>query len=138
MRRLPALPALALLFGAALAACFSSEPTPMEPPPDGGGTTVAVTMTNTLAFDPDPVIIEVGDTVEWTNTSGVGHTVTADASLAANPDNVVLPAGAEPFDSGFLGPGATYARTFTVAGIYQYVCLPHESAGMIGQVVVTP
>ncbi len=118
-----------------LSACFSSEPLPPEP---NGGTPAVVEMTDALAFDPSPVTIAVGETVEWRNASSVPHTATADPSLAADPANVILPAGAEPFHSGILTAGARFRHTFTVAGTYRYVCLPHESAGMIGTVVVNP
>ena len=37
--------------------------------------------------------IRAGDTVQWRNVSMIDHTVTADKSLAANPANVILPAG---------------------------------------------
>src|SRR5690606_37858162 len=70
------------------------------------------------------------------NASSMVHTATADPALAANPDNVQLPAGAEPFDSGFLTAGQRFSYTFTVAGEYRYVCLPHEFAGMIGTITV--
>jgi plastocyanin len=127
---------LAMLLGALvlLPACFSSEPAPMEP--DGDPVTVTIEMTDGLVFDPSSVTIRVGDTVEWVNASGTVHTATADPALAANPDNVLLPAGAEPFDSGVLSPGGRFSHTFTVAGEYRYVCLPHEFAGMIGTVTV--
>ena len=47
-----------------------------------------------------------------------------------------VPVGAEPFDSGNIDAGGSYSYTFNVPGTYQYVCLPHELAGMIGVVVV--
>ncbi|HLT46225.1 MAG TPA: plastocyanin/azurin family copper-binding protein [Rubricoccaceae bacterium] len=125
---------LALLSLALLPACFSSEPAPTEPIDDPA--TVTVEMTDGLVFDPSPVTISVGDTVEWVNASSMVHTATADPALAANPDNVQLPAGAEPFDSGFLTAGQRFSYTFTVAGEYRYVCLPHEFAGMIGTITV--
>jgi plastocyanin len=64
--------------------------------------------------------------------------VTADPSKAATAKNVLLPEGAQPFDSGNIDAGGTYSYTFTVPGTYRYVCLPHELAGMIGIVVVEP
>jgi plastocyanin len=33
-------------------------------------------------------------------------------------------------------PGNTYQHTFTVPGTYRYFCQPHESNGMVGEVVV--
>jgi plastocyanin len=95
-----------------------------------------VEMTGDLNFVPETITISAGETVEWRNASRVGHTVTADAQKAANADNVHLPQGAEPFDSGMIGPDGTFSYTFDVPGRYEYVCLPHEAAGMIGEVIV--
>ena len=95
-----------------------------------------VEMTGNLRFQPESVTVSAGDTVEWRNTSGVAHTVTADPQKAADPSHVHLPEGAQTFDSGIMQPGGTFQHTFTVPGRYQYVCLPHEAAGMIGEVIV--
>jgi plastocyanin len=95
-----------------------------------------VEMTGNLRFQPETITISAGDTVEWRNTSGAVHTVTADPQKAADPSNVHLPRGAQTFDSGIVQPGGTFQHTFTVPGRYQYVCLPHEAAGMIGEVIV--
>lgn len=95
-----------------------------------------VGMTNQLRFTPDTVRIRVGETVRWTNSSDVVHTVTADPDRAFDGSRVRLPGGASTFDSGDLVPGATFEHTFTVAGEYRYICVPHELAGMLGVVVV--
>lgn len=87
-------------------------------------------------FKPSIVEVNVGDDVEWVNTSAMTHTVTADARLAKDPSNVALPEGAAPFHSGAIRPGATFRHTFTVAGRYRYLCIPHEKHGMIGEVIV--
>lgn len=105
---------------------------------DDSAIAAEVTMTNRLEFSPDTVVIQVGSTVRWTNTSVLPHTVTADPEKAVRPDNVQLPDGAPPFDSGNMDPGAVFVHTFTVPGTYRYVCVPHELAGMVGVVVVRP
>lgn len=89
-------------------------------------------------FSEKKLVVHIGDTVVWTNTTGIKHTVTADVALAKNAADVILPAGAEPFHSELLTPGQTFSHTFTIAGLYQYVCLPHELHGMIAQVEVLP
>ena len=124
---------LARYFGGGRAASASAAP----PPRDASDTSV-VTMDNRLRFLPDTVRIRAGSAVRWENTSDIVHTVTADPSLAARARNVRLPAGAATFDSGDLVPGETFTRVFSVPGVYQYVCLPHELAGMIGVVIVEP
>lgn len=95
-----------------------------------------VTMSNELHFTPSPVTVHVGQTVEWRNDSDLVHTVTADPSVAAKRADVALPAGAKPFSSDLLQPGAAYEHTFKVAGTYRYFCIPHEAAGMVGEVIV--
>ena len=88
------------------------------------------------AFEPGTVTIKVGDTVEWRNVGNEVHHATTDPSMAINCGDVGSPAGAEPFDSGFLKPGATFSHTFKVAGTYRYACAVHETSGMIGKIVV--
>ena len=88
------------------------------------------------AFEPGTVTIKVGDTVEWRNVGNEVHHATTDPSMAINCGDVGSPAGAEPFDSGFLNPGATFSHTFKVAGTYRYACAVHETSGMIGKIVV--
>jgi plastocyanin len=88
-------------------------------------------------FMPEKVTIKVGQTVEWENNAKTLHSVDADASMVQNPQDVVLPPGAKPFDSGFMQPGATYQYTFTVPGTYHYTCVPHEKDRMNGTVIVT-
>ena len=50
--------------------------------------------------------------------------------------NVELPGGAEPLDSGWVRGGQSFRYTFRKPGVYRYVCLPHERAGMLGTVIV--
>ena len=58
--------------------------------------TVEVTMKNDPRglFVPDSVNIAKGDTVNWTNSGLITHTVTFDPSQAVNREDVALPAGA--------------------------------------------
>ena len=83
-------------------------------------------MTNTFAFSPETIRIPLGGIVEWRNTSIVTHTVAAAPSRIMDPEQVALPAEAEPFSSGEIGRGQTWRHTFTVPGTYRYACLPHH------------
>ena len=120
-----------------------SEPTPTgtpEPTPTDTATatatpeptasadeTVVVGPDGALVFDPDELRVDEGATVLWRWDSG-GHTVTVERQ----PDGADWRAtGQETHGSGF-----THTHTFEVAGTYEYVCLPHESAGMVGSVTV--
>ena len=86
-------------------------------------------------FDPVGLWVAPGQTVRWLLHHDV-HTTTA-----YHPENdghsLRIPERAEPWDSGFLvQPGAHFDVTFTVEGVYDYFCLPHEAAGMVGRLVV--
>jgi plastocyanin len=93
--------------------------------------TVVVDMTDTSAgFVPEKVTIRIGDTVEWRNAGASLHSVDANPANARKASDVILPKGAQPFDSGFMAPGAKYRHTFTVPGRYRYICLSHEKERM--------
>jgi plastocyanin len=113
------------LFVGPAAAQTSSEPA------------AVVGMTNTLAFTPDTVRIEAGETVRWENNSVIVHTVTADEEKATMDKSVRLPDGADPFHSGDMEAGDTFEYTFETPGRYRYFCVPHEAA-MRGTVIVEP
>lgn len=99
---------------------------------------VTVQMTDTLKFDPATVTVPRGTTVTWHNTSQLQHTVTDDPSKAATAADASLPSGAQAWDSGNIDPAHDYTHTFDVPGTYKYFCQPHEAAGMVGTVIVTP
>lgn len=71
------------------------------------------------AFSPALVVAGVLDVVRWTQFDGIVHSVTS------------VPAG---FDSGDLGPGATYERSFDSPGVVVYRCKYHLT--MVGVIVV--
>lgn len=96
-----------------------------------------VQMTNQLRFEPAQLTVPRGTTVTWTNTSSVQHSVTDDASKAINKADAELPAGAQPWDSGLIDPGKTFEHAFDVPGTYKYFCIPHETAGMVGTIIVS-
>ena len=88
-------------------------------------------------FDPIGVRIEPGQTVRWIMASpGNPHTTTAYHPTNAN-HSLRIPEAATPWDSGFLvKPRDTFDVTLSVEGVYDYFCLPHEAAGMVGRIVV--
>jgi plastocyanin len=101
-------------------------------------TSDVVQMTNSLTFVPATLNISVGETVTFRNTStGISHTATCDPAKADDASNVSLPQGAAAWDTGTVGPGGTRNITFTVAGQYRYVCLPHETSNMLGTINVS-
>ncbi|HJM17676.1 MAG TPA: plastocyanin/azurin family copper-binding protein [Candidatus Poseidoniia archaeon] len=73
-----------------------------------------VSITDDMKFNPEDLIVSVGDTVTWTNNDGMGHTATSTDGPAS-------------FDSGNIAAGATWSFTFTEAGTYNYKCDYHSS-----------
>lgn len=47
-----------------------------------------------------------------------------------------IPVTAAPWDSGFLLPDESFEVTLEHAGVYDFYCIPHEMAGMVGRIVV--
>ena len=123
------LPVLAL---ALLTACGRQGPAYDLPP---GIYAQIVDMTTLLNYSPRNITIKAGEAVLWRNQSAFAHTVTFDP---AKSSLVSLPAGAEPFSSGDIEQGETFARKFTVPGNYRYVCRHHTDADMTGTIIVTP
>ena len=78
-----------------------------------------------MVFSQDIVRINVGDTVFWKSIDK-GHNV---EFISKNG----VPEGVEKFKSK-VSKDTEY--TFTIPGIYAYLCVPHKSMGMIGFVIV--
>lgn len=93
-----------------------------------------------LRFEPEELTVETGDAVAW-GFDSPSHNVSC---RPEHSSRVRLPDDAEPFSS--YGPdeppgttlprGATYEHTFSVPGTYVYVCIPHQSSGMVGRIHV--
>ncbi|WP_101294750.1 halocyanin domain-containing protein [Halegenticoccus soli] len=75
------------------------------------------------AFDPPAVEISTGTTVvwEWTGEGGAHNVAAEDGSFESEMTDE---------------KGYTFEHTFDAAGTYTYVCVPHETMGMKGAVVV--
>lgn len=80
-------------------------------------------------FQPDNIVIQMGQLVTWRNSDQEDHTVTANFRPPGQGDQD-RPA----FDSGILKPGTTFSFYFTRPGTYGYTCRLHP--GMAGSVVV--
>jgi plastocyanin len=116
--------------------------------PSGGTETHTVDMTDSLVFKPKRLSIAPGDTVVWENVGSLGHSVTAYEDE--------IPDGADYFasggfdgeqaardayttgdpESGDIPGGESYEHTFETEGVYEYFCIPHEAAGMVGTIAV--
>jgi plastocyanin len=74
-------------------------------------------------FEPETVVVNQGDTVEWKNDDTVPHTATED-------DNAQKPT----FDSGAIQMGATWRYVTRNKGTYNYTCTFHPN--MEGKLIV--
>ncbi len=87
-------------------------------------------------FKPRGLLIQPGQSVRWTNRdSGNSHTSTA-YHPADFGKPLRIPRAAKAWDSGFLLPAESFTLRFDVPGVYDYFCLPHEHAGMVGRLIV--
>jgi plastocyanin len=86
-------------------------------------------------FDPVGLRVAAGTTVRWVLEAGA-HSATA--YHPANGNRAPrIPAAADPWDSGMLlEPGKAFEQRLVAPGVYDYFCLPHEMAGMVGRIVV--
>ena len=87
-------------------------------------------------FAPVGLLLRPGQRVRWVNRDpGNAHT-----STAYHPANdghpLRIPPGAEPWNSDYLLPEEFFEAIFTIEGVYDYFCVPHEHAGMAGRIVV--
>lgn len=87
-------------------------------------------------FQPVGVHIKPGTLVRWTNRDP-GNSHTSTAYHPANDGHPLrIPQSARQWNSDYLMPGQQFEVQFTVEGVYDYYCLPHEMAGMAGRIVV--
>lgn len=87
-------------------------------------------------FAPVGLAVSPGTTLRFVNRDK-GNTHTATAYHPANFDRLRrIPANAAPWDTGFLLPGESAEIVLKVPGVYDYYCVPHEMAAMVGRIVV--
>lgn len=80
----------------------------------------------TFIFKPDPLTVEAGTKVKFTNLDGTFHTVTAGTREQPEPTR---------YDHR-LGEGAGVTIEFTRKGRHRYFCSLHSGDGMVGEVIV--
>ena len=79
--------------------------------PSGGAVEQAAVNIVDFDYDPDPVTIKAGGSVEFTNSDAARHTATGDDK--------------EIFDTGNLAKGDAMSVTLDEPGTYDYICLFH-------------
>ncbi|AEH37477.1 DUF5059 domain-containing protein [Halopiger xanaduensis] len=97
------------------------------------------------SFEPDELTVEAGATVAFEHVEGEPHTVTAyedaipgDATYWASGGFDSESAAREGWENGrgAITEGQAYVRTFEVAGTHEFCCIPHETGGQTGRIVV--
>ena len=80
-------------------------------------------------FTPANITIQLGDTVQWLplDVPLMAHTITS----------TNIPSGAMAFDQIWQAPADTFFQYVPqIAGLYEYVCTPHITQGMVGSINV--
>ena len=86
----------------------------------------------TDAFSPNPVNVNVGDKVTWTNKDSTPHTVTSGTGgSSGTPDGKF---DSSPGFNPLIPPQGKFSFTFSEAGEFPYYCGLHPN--MVGKVVV--
>jgi plastocyanin len=120
--------ALTMVLLGAVVGCGSSysapSPTPSPgPSPSNSGAPASIvggaSTRTTNAYSPNPITVNVGGSVTWTNNDTTTHTSTGNDGS---------------WNSGAIAPGASFSRTFPSAGSFPYHCTIHP--GMVGTVTV--
>jgi len=122
----------ALLTALALPACGGSG--------DGAG----VSMPGGHKFAPERIEVAAGETIEFVNRSAESHTVTAfeedlpaTAEYFASGGSPSEAAARENLSAGLIKPGESFSVRLDAPGTYRYFCIPHETDGMTGEIVVS-
>ena len=90
----------------------TTETSESEPAPSGEAARAEKVEIVDFAYDPDPVVIQVGGKVTWINQDSAPHTATADDGS---------------FDTGTLAEGKLKSETFRQPGTYTYICQIHPT-----------
>lgn len=85
-----------------------------------------VTASGTV-FTPATMSVVVGDTVKWVWVNGA-HTTTS----------INVPAGAVIWNNPLDSAHQSFSYIITHAGVYNYICIPHQLFGMTGTINASP
>ena len=81
-----------------------------------------------IAFTPNNLTINMGETVQWNNMGGTHNVNGSVATFSNNPEGF--------FSGNAAAAPWSFSHTFNVPGVYQYRCDPHFSLGMTGVITV--
>lgn len=127
--------AVAVGLAAVLAAVLApiSTPSPAFAAEVAADITLGSSSKTTNAYSPNPLEINVGDTVTWTNRDTTTHTVTS--GTGPNDPNSGQEFDSSPNFNPIIVPNAKFTHTFETAGEFPYYCTLHPS--MVGTVIVS-
>ena len=124
------------------AAELSGGPNVVEGVPDDADHVVEM---SAVAFEPEQLTVSQGDTVAWTYNAGEPHNVAAYADEIPEAADYWASGGFDTEEAartgwengeGAIQSGQSYVHTFETTGTHEYLCIPHEAAGMVGSVTV--
>lgn len=142
-----------VIFAVLVSLLFTATSVAAQDQGTGHPHTVTIRMKD-FKFVPATVTVTPGDTVRWVNTTNTPHDVDFVGepsggqlasrdfpAIAAASRTVYDQKGPPPEVSPFLvSQGATYQLVidpqYFPAGTYSYVCMPHQSFGMKGKIIV--
>jgi len=108
-----------------------------------GDDEATVRMESGQSFEPEVLTVSVNETVAFVSESLDAHTVTAYEDNLPDGTSFFASGGFETEEEarddlagGLLPSGESFEVTFESPGTYQYFCIPHESSGMTGRIVV--
>jgi len=82
-------------------------------------------------YDDSVRVVLSGETVTWTNTHDIAHTITS-GTIHNGPDGI--------FESGLVMPGDSYERRFYDVGVFPYFCMAHPwengRVTVLGQITI--
>lgn len=156
-RTMYALVSLIVVFGLVQCGGGNGDDNPTDPdsdpPPDGSGDIVDVTIRDDPGFafvDPDgnvnqnaTVTIELGQTVRWTyddtgyeDGGGAQHTVESGEGVGGD-DGDGVPEGGTAIGSPVLTPGDNFSFTPNAVGTWTYYCTIHPNIMYEATIIVT-
>ena len=108
-----------------------------------GENSATVRMESGQSFEPEVLTVSEDQSVTFVSESADAHTVTAYEDRLPDGASFFASGGFESEDEarddlagGLLSSGESFEVKFESPGTYQYFCIPHESSGMTGRIVV--
>ena len=106
---------LCLTLGLALAACGDDDSDGDSESPAPSPRKAKVVDMKDIKYVPAEITIKASETIQWTNSDSVTHTVTKQSGPGQD------------FDSGNIAQEKTYERAFTSKGTINYFCKIHPN-----------